>query len=466
MISLRSWQKQCIDKIRLQYSHGQKHFLCLATPGAGKTYMSAQLAKTLIAEESIDLVICFAPSSVVATEFGHTVSDVLGRSMSGMLSAVGASYTYQKMLTLDDEFWDLFSTHRILVIFDEIHHCSGNRFIKGNSWGDIIVSKIQKKAAYTLALSGTPWRTDYIPISLANYCDHGNVVCDFNYGLNDAIKDKVCRAPSFVGLDAQRFLYKGQKFNSLVHFLGSFGDAYKSVLENEKFIKFALRQTHKSLRSSIASYSDSACLIVASNVSHAKKIQNLLYSTLGELSDVVSYEDSNSKSIIQRFKSSNQKYIISIGMISEGTNIPRLKVCCFLSHFRTELYFRQVLGRVLRFVGPSDREGLFLYPYCNELISYVTRICKDVPDYSIQQDKVITGYKEPFILSESGNEGIKKQDDNLDNEIFWEGKDTANESLTLKQPRNKNLTDAKETNDLDIEAFKARIISQYLTTLT
>ena len=35
-------------------------------------------------------------------------------------------------------------------------------------------------------------------------------------------------------------------------------------------------------------------------------------------------------------------------MISEGTDIPRLRVCCHLSRIRTELRYRQVLGRILR----------------------------------------------------------------------------------------------------------------------
>ena len=32
-------------------------------------------------------------------------------------------------------------------------------------------------------------------------------------------------------------------------------------------------------------------------------------------------------------------------MISEGTDIPRLQLCCYLSRIRTELHYRQVLGR-------------------------------------------------------------------------------------------------------------------------
>ncbi|MGC3835674.1 hypothetical protein ACPSKX_16265 [Moritella viscosa] len=54
-------------------------------------------------------------------------------------------------------------------MFDEIHHCSGNSALDANAWGMEILTKIQDHAAYTLALTGTPWRSDSLPISLARY---------------------------------------------------------------------------------------------------------------------------------------------------------------------------------------------------------------------------------------------------------------------------------------------------------
>ena len=43
------------------------------------------------------------------------------------------------------------------------------------------------------------------------------------------------------------------------------------------------------------------------------------------------------------FTDSDAPWIVSVGMISEGTNVPRLRVCCHLTRVKTELYFRQVL---------------------------------------------------------------------------------------------------------------------------
>ena len=70
-------------------------------------------------------------------------------------------------------------------------------------------------------------------------------------------------------------------------------------------------------------------------------------------------------------------------MISEGTNIPRLRVCCYLSLVTTELYFRQVLGRVLR-AQNNDREmGYFITPAHPRLLEFASRVAEEVPHCAV-----------------------------------------------------------------------------------
>ena len=61
-MKLRHWQSQCIKTAIDKYLQ-HKHFLVLATPGAGKTFMASHLAKLLKDQNKIDLVLCFSPSS-------------------------------------------------------------------------------------------------------------------------------------------------------------------------------------------------------------------------------------------------------------------------------------------------------------------------------------------------------------------------------------------------------------------
>jgi len=67
-------------------------------------------------------------------------------------------------------------------------------------------------------------------------------------------------------------------------------------------------------------------------------------------------------------------------MISEGTDIPRLQVCCYLSRIRTELHYRQVLGRVLRRTGESDGQAWLFMLAEPVLRSFAERIAYDLPD--------------------------------------------------------------------------------------
>ncbi|BGE63837.1 hypothetical protein CRPA25_00940 [Pseudomonas aeruginosa] len=79
-ISLRDWQRRCIDTA-LEHFSSTPHFFCQATPGAGKTRMAAELTSRLLEQDRIDLVLCFAPSCQVVEGFRSTFAKVLGRRL-------------------------------------------------------------------------------------------------------------------------------------------------------------------------------------------------------------------------------------------------------------------------------------------------------------------------------------------------------------------------------------------------
>ena len=56
-MKLRLWQAECINLALTQYRNGYRHFLTLATPGAGKTMMASALADQLLKSDLADLVV-------------------------------------------------------------------------------------------------------------------------------------------------------------------------------------------------------------------------------------------------------------------------------------------------------------------------------------------------------------------------------------------------------------------------
>lgn len=380
---LRNWQQKAIHAALKKFEVPFSHFLCLATPGAGKTVMASALADTLLKENKVDLVLCFSPSTVVANDFKIELESITKKRFCGGLGALGSSLTYQTMRHLDDTFWYLLSSYRVFVIFDEIHHCAGHKIEKANAWGAEILKHIQGKARYTLALTGTPWRSDTIPISLANYVgDNNQIFVDYQYDLKQAIKDGVCRLPHLTLVDNELITVieddEKRNFKSTREFLDYSSLSYADLIGHDEILRQILKRGMTCLNEQRIDNSDAGGLIVAASISHAKQIQGVL-SELGEHSEVVTYQESEPERLIQHFKHSRKKWIISISMISEGTNIPRLRVCCYLSLVTTELYFRQVLGRVLRAQYDAREVGYLITLAHPRLLEFAGRVADEVP---------------------------------------------------------------------------------------
>ncbi len=383
-MKLRQWQADCISLALKQYLNGNSHFLTLATPGAGKTLMASELADQLLKNNLIDLIICFSPSSIVSQDFSQSLQLRINERFDGLLGAKGHSLTYQNLQYLDENFWKLFHRYRIFVIFDEIHHCAGSNIDNANAWGEQIILNIQNKAKYTLALTGTPWRSDAAPIVLSNYMHPSNKIsCDYVYGLAEAIQDNVCRIPQIIAVDNNNISVvdddETKTFTSFKCLLSQSIITYQEIIENEAVIKYVISSARAKLNAIRAKNSDAAGLIVASSVEHARQISMLMKACFNEDAAVVTYRESEPTSIIQQFRHANTKWIISVGMISEGTNIPRLQVCCHLTNIKTEMHFRQILGRILRMTTSKNQEAVMYMPAEPKLLEYAYRVKQDVP---------------------------------------------------------------------------------------
>lgn len=392
MIQLRVWQRECVDQA-LQAFEYQTHFLCHATPAAGKTVMVASVAKALLERNKIDFVLCFSPSRTVSQSVASTFSQILGRSFNGQIGAAGGSYTYQSMNTLPRELWQVLGEHRVFVVLDEIHHCSGSSWDEltiGNSWGRTILDRIQGKASLTMALSGTPWRSDDNPIVLSRYTQpDGELHCDYEYGLERAVIDGVCRAPKIVLTDNREISLRSSElglktYSSIQETISQGHITYPDFLFRDEVIDHTLSEASKKLLEIRKQAPSAAGLVVAATAAHAKQIAVRL-AALGERPVVVTYNTPGAHQIISNFKTSSDRWIISVGMISEGTDIPRLQVCCHLSRIRTELHFRQVLGRILRRqTGEPYDIGGWLYVLAEpSLTEFARRIGEDLPGHHV-----------------------------------------------------------------------------------
>lgn len=388
-MQLRHWQASCVDLALNRFSGGQRHFFVLATPGAGKTVMAATVAKELFIRGMIDYVVCFAPSISVLDGMRSTFSSILNRPMHGQLGAAGGVFSYQYLASSKTADWSFLEKYRVLVVFDEIHHCSGDDPDLANAWGREVLLTIGQHANLILSMTGTPWRSDSTKISLATYIDPDNTIkCDYSYGIAEAIRDGVCRRPMVTLIDNDQLKVANETYESLSSAIKNSELRYSEVLRNDEALMFLMSAAVKQLARARLEHENAGGLVVASSVEEAVRIQMLLCD-FRQSSIVVSYKDPNAHKKINMFKTMTTQWIISIGMVSEGTDIPRLRVCAHLSLIRTELFFRQVLGRVLRLIPGIVNGHGWLFSFAEpSLLEFAERLQQDIPDKILKVEKV------------------------------------------------------------------------------
>ena len=72
-------------------------------------------------------------------------------------------------------------------------------------------------------------------------------------------------------------------------------------------------------------------------------------------------------------------WLVSVNMISEGVDIPRLRTIIYLPKATTELAFRQAVGRVVRKFGNEDiSSASFIMPPLSVFETYAKRIEKEM----------------------------------------------------------------------------------------
>jgi hypothetical protein len=95
----------------------------------------------------------------------------------------------------------------------------------------------------------------------------------------------------------------------------------------------------------------------------------------GEAPALVHSQLHNVDGKIDAFRYTDKRWIVSVAMISEGVDIPRLRVLVYLPNALTELAFRQALGRVVRTAGPDDDTRAYvIMPSFNILEAFARRV--------------------------------------------------------------------------------------------
>jgi superfamily II DNA or RNA helicase len=378
--------------------------------------LAAELAKALMARGDIDHVLYCGPTRAVVKAAVETLQAVLDRPMHGQLGAAGAGLTYHALPGRLDALKHLGQRHRALLIWDESHHAAGHLGGEGpNQWGMALMA-LERYMTYTLALSGTPWRTDGSCLPLLRYLEvaddppeseatlpdyaadpakSGSVAStsqmllpDFVYTLQDAIRDGVCRYPRVQLVDNRAIELTGfhprtgrretHSYTSIPQLLRHPAIDYGSLVRLAAPMQRVLNLSREQLTALRQQDPDAAGLVVAADIDHAEAVAQQLEAD-GHDVCLVTSRDPLSHARLEDFREASTPWIVAVGMVAEGVDIPRLRVGCYLSHIRTEQHFRQVVGRIIRRRGEHDPDCHFYALNDTRLSQMARRLSDDLP---------------------------------------------------------------------------------------
>ena len=373
-LPLRAWQRAAFEGWD---ADRPSDALIVATPGAGKTRFATRVAHALLRDGAAGRVIVVVPREHLKAQVARAMVGagiVLDHKFSNAAQRLardvhGAVVTYQQVCAAPRLYRELARDESIgagggtAVLLDEIHHAGDDA-----TWGKALRDAFEP-AAHRVSLSGTPFRSDGTAIPFVRY-DRGLSMADFAYDYAAALRDGVCRALVFAlhGGEAEWVARDGMgmsaTFDTALADKRHHSERLRTMLLSDEWLGDVLTSAHLRLTSVRAEgHRDAAGLVAAMNQDHARDIAALMQRRLGVTPTIVVSDLADASDRIAAFARSSDPWIVAVHMVSEGVDIPRLRVGVFASNVVTELYFRQFCGRFVRTIdGMSDSEAYVFVP--------------------------------------------------------------------------------------------------------
>ena len=270
----------------------------------------------------------------------------------------GIVTTYQQVATGADDLRRLVGGG--MVILDEVHHAGAEL-----AWGDGVTAAFSS-AARRLALSGTPFRSDTAAIPFLRY-EGEQVVPDIEYGYGEALQDGGVVRPVYFPRFGGHMEWTAPDGSELS---ATFNDALPRSLANQRlraalsldgeWLPAVLGHANRQLSEIRQRQPEAGGLVIATDQDHALAISRLLRDRFRVVSTVAVSEDTAASAKIGRFAAGTDPWIVAVRMVSEGVDIPRLRVGVHATTTTTELFFRQAVGRIVRYTGSRARAYMFV----------------------------------------------------------------------------------------------------------
>jgi len=363
-VALRAWQQGALERLA-DWQKGP--FLLSAAPGAGKTIPSIVYARGLLRAGVVRRVHVICPTTPLTRQWAEAAGR-LGLQLAPDADELtpprdfdGIVATYARVAQSAGR-WAAQCGERTLVIADECHHLGDEL-----AWGEGFTRAFAATTRWLL-LSGTPFRSDQCAIAGVRYED-GVVIPDVSYSYADAVRDAICRPVAFIPYDGALSWRSGDDVIE-----SSFEDVltgreasrrYRTAISTKLAdgLPRILRAAHERLEEVRAGgHRDAGGLVIAADGAHARRVAATLRQITGSSPVVVLHTDARAAQKLRAFGVGRERWIVAVNMVSEGVDIPRLRVGVYATAAKTPLIFRQIVGRFVRTLAgrPVELSYLFL----------------------------------------------------------------------------------------------------------
>jgi superfamily II DNA or RNA helicase len=363
--TLRRWQVEALAKFEAQED---PDFLAVATPGAGKTTFALMAARRALIGRRASRVIVVVPTAHLKLQWADAAEgfglrlDPQWRSREKLPQDMhGVVVTYQQAAAAPHAIARI--AGRAIGILDEVHHAAESR-----AWGDAIQHGLYR-ASRRLSISGTPFRSDDSAIPFIRYAGD-EAQPDYEYGYGEALDDHEVVRPVFF-----------PRVNGLMEWRGADGESYTARFDDPlgegslasqrlrtalslegEWLPDVIRRAHTQLEKLRTEDGDAAGLVIAMTQDHARGIAGLIKEEFGLDAVVATSDDPESARRIAEFRDSSDPWLVAVRMVSEGVDLPRLRVGVYATTTITDLFFRQAVGRLVRWVeGKGGRQSAHMF---------------------------------------------------------------------------------------------------------
>jgi superfamily II DNA or RNA helicase len=445
-VALRRWQERALLTSNFL---DRDDALIVATPGSGKTLLALMIAHLMLHNNIVERLVVVCPTDHLRRQWASAASrvgmdiDPLWSNADGVEADdfCGVVVTYQQVSYAPDLYRMNCGRHT-LVIFDEVHHAADDL-----DWGNKLREAFEP-AAFRLSLSGTPFRSDNNPIPFVTY-EEGKSKANFIYGYADALADGVCRPvyfPSFEGRIRWLSCEGEEEDCSLLDPVsrGKAAERLRAALSPDgDWLRDVLREADAKLTEVRAEgHADAGGLVIAMDQEHAKKIGRMLREITGAEAWVAISESPDASDIIKSFAQGRARWIVAVRMISEGVDIPRLRVGVYATNVQSELFFRQAVGRFVRMIDGLDEQSASLYiPADPTLVRYAMEIKRE-RNHQLTQENMI---REGSVPRNGGGGGARNSvftplsSELKPHDVIFDGVPFANEDLVRAEAVSREL---------------------------